>query len=180
MTLKKKILIGGLVIVGLLLLVLGSGIYLSLKKAETPENVVEMTIKGDSMEPSLKAGQKVKVDRDYYKNNPVQRGDIVAFQLKTVKDPLVKRVIALPGDKLEFKQGQILVNGEKIKEEYLFDINYRLSEAELKIIKIPLRYYGRVPQGSLLTLSDNRQRSYDSRRFGFVPKKYIIGKIIKY
>ena len=137
-----------------------------------------MTIRGDSMEPTLKDGQEVLLNIDYYKRNPIKRGDIIAFKFRTIKQPMVKRVIALPKDKVEFKKDGIYVNDRKIKEDYLKDPNYQFTTLELKTILIPLQANNNlVPDNSYLCLSDNRIRKNDSRQWGFLPKDYVIGKV---
>ena len=137
-----------------------------------------MTIRGDSMEPTLKDGQEVLLNIDYYKRNPIKRGDIIAFKFRTIKQPMVKRVIALPKDKVEFKKDGIYVNDRKIKEDYLKDPNYQFTALELKTILIPLQANNNlVPDNSYLCLSDNRIRKNDSRQWGFLPKDYVIGKV---
>lgn len=179
---KKSVLI---IIFIVILVILGFLVYYYFfpKETQLPEEVsqeqkVEMIVRGDSMEPTLKDNQKVKVNLDYYKTHEVERGDVIIFKLKTIEDPMVKRIIALPGDKVEFKDGGLYINGEKLKEDYLKDINYQFSETELKTLLIPLEKYNNiVPGGSYLTLSDNRTRTIDSRKWGFLPKEYVIGKV---
>jgi signal peptidase I len=137
------------------------------------------TMKGASMDPSIPEGEKVLIDGYYYDSNPIERGDIVAFRLKTVEEPLIKRVIALPGDRLEFIEGRIHVNGEEINEAYLSDPGYRLTEQDLSLIMIPLERYGNiVPTGSVFALNDNREVGGDSRKLGFMPISRIMGKVL--
>lgn len=145
------------------------------------ENLLPYTIRGASMEPTLKDGEQVNVDADYYKNHNLSRGDIVAFKLKTQEKPFVKRVVALPGDKLEFgNDGNIYINGKKTEEPYLADKNYHFDPQKTRVLLIPLTQTNNtVPQGTFLAFGDNRRSSFDSGYYGFVPVEYIIGKIAR-
>lgn len=179
MEVKKKILVEVLVVLGLILLVFGGGIYLSLREKKS-ENVVKMAVQGDSMEPTLKAGQEVLVDKDYYKTNALRKGDIVAVAFQTTNTQYVKRVIAVEGDRVEFKGSSLLINGQPLAEEYLKDQDYQIPITELKILQIQLQKYGKIPQGSFLALSDNRSRAHDSRKWGLLSTNQILGKVISY
>lgn len=136
------------------------------------------TIRGTSMEPTLKDGEQVLVDAAYYKSHRLERGDIIAFKLKTQEKPFVKRAIALPGDKLEFgKDGNIYINGGILEEPYLLDKNFHFDSSKLKVLSIPLSQTNNtVPQGTVMVFGDNRRNSFDSENYGFVPTEYIIGK----
>lgn len=125
-------------------------------------------VKGDTMSPSLQ-------DKDYLMVNMINkdfnRGDIVVF--KYPKDPtqfFIKRIIGLPGDKIEIKDGKVLINGNQLDEKYL--------TAGTETI-LPLRGYGKMELGSgeYFLLGDNRDKSLDSRIFGLVDKSLIVGKI---
>ncbi len=139
----------------------------------------QFTIRGVSMEPTLKDGEQVYVDADYYKTHNLTRGDIIAFKFKMQEKPFVKRVIALSGDRVEFgKDGNIYINGEILDESYLSE-NYHFDPSKLKVLLIPLNQTsGTVPEGTVLVLGDNRKNSFDSEDYGFVPIEYILGKII--
>ena len=169
---KKQILL--LIIILVCLFALAVAIYILAPKYQK----APMTIVGNSMEPTLQDGQEVLVNLDYYKTHQVKRNDIVAFKFITVEDPMVKRIIALPGDKLEFKDGAIYVNSKKIEEDYLKDEDYQLSQEELKVLLVPLKANdNRVPNSSYFCLSDNRIEKTDSRKWGFLPADYVIGRV---
>lgn len=167
----------------LFVLVLYGGFGLSVLKYETAvndKNFSLFTIHGNSMEPTLKDGDEVYVDANYYKTHELQRGDIVAFKLKTQEKPFVKRVIALEGDRLEFgKDGNIYINGKILEEPYLLDRNFHFDSSKLKVLSIPLSQTNNtVPQGTVLVLGDSRRSSFDSEDYGFVPIEYVIGKVV--
>lgn len=143
------------------------------------KNLLPYTIRGASMEPTLKDGEQVSVDTNYYKTHNLSRGDIIAFKFKTQEKPFVKRIIALPGDKLEFGQdGNIYINGKILAEPYLLDKNLHFDSSKLKVLSIPLsQTNSTVPEDSVLVLGDNGTNSFDSEDYGFVPVEYIFGKV---
>ena len=87
---------------------------------------------------------------------------------------------ALQNDKIEFRGSEIVINGVPFPEKYLKDPSYQISGNEIKSLQVQLQRYGAVPAGSFLALSDNRPGSRDSRTWGFLSTRNIIGKIIKY
>lgn len=177
MALKKSALIFLLVIV---VFFINSGKYQkTTNNGHVDTAFIQYILRGVSMEPSLKDGEQVYIDQDYYKTHNLSRGDIIAFKLKTQEKPFVKRVIALPGDKVEFgEDGNIYLNGKKLEEPYLPD-NYHFDPSKIRVLLIPLSQTNNtVPEGTFLALGDNRRNSFDSGSYGFVPVEYVIGKII--
>lgn len=143
-----------------------------LVNATTARYVVE----GQSMEPNLHTGQYLIVNRLAYleigsfKFGSVQRGDIVVFDYPgNPSDDYVKRVIGLPGETVTIDQsGQVYINGQPLEEPYL---EHQAGGA----------YRHRsgtwvVPEGSYFVLGDNRDSSSDSRSWGMLERKYIVGK----
>ncbi|MDA8443210.1 MAG: signal peptidase I [Peptococcaceae bacterium] len=122
-------------------------------------------IQFNSMEPTLLPGDRVLVNKLAYRFWAPNRGDVMVFQYP--KDPeriLIKRVIGLEGEKVEIKNNQLLVNDQPIREPYLKERN---------ITPFPVQY---IPQGQILVLGDNRNKSKDSRDWGLLPKQYLLGK----
>jgi signal peptidase I len=126
-----------------------------------------------SMTPTLQIKDRLIIDKWSYRSQNPQRGDIVVFsptetlKQQKFKDPFVFRVIGLPGDKVEVKGGKVYVNAQPLEENYIEEApNYQFGSVT-------------VPPNSYLVLGDNRNKSYDSHYWGFVPRENIIGKAIK-
>lgn len=128
-------------------------------------------IPSSSMEPTLAIDDKLIIEKISYHLREPARGDIVVFNTdgitlleKNFKDAFIKRVIGLPGEKIQVKNGRVYVNGKMLSENY--------------IAQKPEYDYGPtvVPPGHYLVLGDNRNNSYDSHYWGFVPKENIIGR----
>ena len=124
-------------------------------------------IKGRSMVPTFDDGQRVVVLKLF---SDIQRGDIVIFSSQD--DPgkdLIKRVIALPGERIQIRKGIVRINGKVLKEGYLEDKDYGLYDAEID---------EEVGLGQIYVLGDNRDDSHDSRRFGSVSEESLKGKVV--
>jgi len=129
------------------------------------------------MEPTLKDGQEVKADLYYYQFHKIQPGDIVAFKFRPGEEVYVKRAVAVPEDKLQFKDGLLWLNGKELKEDYILDKNYKFSKDELRMVFFD-KEEKEVPADTALVLSDNRAERFDSRQFGVLPFPNIIGKVL--
>lgn len=131
--------------------------------------VVEaMTIPTGSMLPTIQLQDRVVVDKLFYKFSEINRGDIIVFHpLKSVDssgDLWIKRVIGLPGDTVQIKDGKVFINGEALTEPYEMakpDYSYGPSL---------------VPKDSYFVLGDNRNDSLDSHMWGVLPAKNVVGK----
>lgn len=122
-------------------------------------------VQGSSMEPKLHTGERIAVNLFIYHFEKPSRGDILIFKCPadTSKD-YIKRVIAVPGDKVEIKSGTVYLNNQAIAEPYI-------TEKDTD-------NYGpvAVPPGNYFVLGDNRRNSEDSRVWGFVDSSLIKGK----
>jgi signal peptidase I len=118
---------------------------------------------GQSMEPTLHSSQRVVIEKISYRFHGPRRGDIVVIDSPHQKDMLIKRVVALPGETVEVKNGRVYVDGEMLKEDW------------------PIRPGGgnhgprTIPPLHVFVLGDNRGASNDSRSFGPVPIEHIVG-----
>lgn len=122
-------------------------------------------IESISMQPTLYEGDFVIVNRLAYKLGEPGRGDIIVFRYPPdpEREPYIKRVIGLPGEKVKIQDGKVIVNEVLIHESY---------------IKASPAYRGEwiVPDDQLFVLGDNRNNSSDSHSWGMVPIKNVIGK----
>lgn len=124
-------------------------------------------IKGRSMVPTFEDGQRVVVLKLF---SEIERGDIVIFS--TEEDPskdLIKRVVALPGERIQISKGKVRIDGEPLGESYLQDQDFGLYDAGID------EY---VPKGEIYVLGDNRDDSHDSRRFGSISEGSLKGKVV--
>ena len=123
-------------------------------------------VDGYSMEPTLHTGEFIIVNKLAYQFSEEARGDIIVFHYpRNPSQEYIKRVIGLPGDQVEIRNGDVIVNGETLEEDYI-----NASPA----------YVGSwtVPEGRLFVLGDNRNNSSDSHDWGFLPDEYLIGKAV--
>lgn len=121
-------------------------------------------VRGSSMEPSLHNGQYLIVSKVSYLFNEPQRGDIVVFLSPSgTGEDYIKRIIGLPGERVEVRDGAVWINGYRLDEPYLRDGAPYTGSWVLG----PDEYF---------VLGDNRANSNDSHNWGPLPKKNIIGK----
>ncbi len=148
-------------------------------------------IPSPSMYPTLDIDDRVLVSKIAYRFNGPQSGDVIVFdspflselpettiwergvrsflealgvRASTVED-LIKRVIAVGGDRLEIRNNRVLVNGVALDEPYL-EVGYRMRDMA--------PFY--IPYGYLWVMGDNRDNSQDSRRFGAIPVEDVVGR----
>jgi signal peptidase I len=133
-----------------------------------------VVVEGTSMLPVLHDGERLLVNKlVYYKIQSVswghlERGDIIVFWYP--KDPeksYVKRIIGLPGETVEIRNGRIYIDGQELNESYL-DTEHNQTLPTFPPRKVDDHYY--------FVMGDNRDNSSDSRYWGLVPEKYIYGK----
>lgn len=145
----------------------------SVTKENAKEKTETFSFSGKSMSPNLLDGQYWISDKTAYISNNPQRGDVVTF--KDLQDPSkinAKRIVGLPGEDIEIKEGQVYINGQVINEPYLeqgvvtSSVDYPKEGEKLAI-----------PNDQYYILGDNRPYSSDSRIFGNVPKANITGKL---
>lgn len=131
---------------------------------------------GQSMEPNFKNGDYLLVDQITYRLREPQRGEVIVFRYpKDESTYFIKRVIGLPGDRVEIKNGKITVindeypDGLVLKEDYLPQGENTFSRfgEETFVLK----------EGEYFALGDNRQFSYDSREWGVLPARDIVGLV---
>ncbi len=122
--------------------------------------ITPIKVNGDSMNPTLKDGDIMILNRIDYKLNGLNRFDIVV--LKKDGEYLIKRVIGLPGEEIKYKNNKLYINGKYIKENYTRKVSVDIDEV--------------IPEGKYYVLGDNRLNSLDSEEFGPVSGSKILGK----
>lgn len=137
-----------------------------------PSGSMEPTLVG-SLDPFI--ADRVAVNKVIYHFRQPQRFDVVVFRavpaVSVDKKDLIKRLIGLPGDKIELKKGVLYVNDKRVLETHPVNNEYR------DLTSLPATFgpvY--VPKDEFFVMGDNRPDSYDSRYWGFVPKNDLIGQ----
>jgi len=122
-----------------------------------------------SMVPTIQPGDRLFVEKITLHIQGLERGEVIVFEPPVqsgLKDDLIKRLIALPGDTVETKDGKLYINNVAQDEPYLAEpIQYTEKEVT-------------VPEGKIYVMGDNRNRSYDSHEWGFADIKDVKGKAL--
>jgi signal peptidase I len=119
---------------------------------------------GQSMEPTLHSSQRVVIEKVSYLLHGPRRGDIVVINSSDQSEMLIKRVVGLPGESIEVKNGRVFINGELLEETWT--------------LRQGGGHFGpqTIPPLHVFVLGDNRGASNDSRSFGAVPIDDIVGQ----
>ena len=128
--------------------------------------VTPIRVNGPSMLDTLEDKDIMILDEVSFKFKGLKRFDIVV--IKEEKEYLIKRVIGLPGDKIEYKNNKLYVNGKYVEEKFGHKRTNDFTLDELK--------NKTVPKNTYFVLGDNRTNSMDSRIIGFIPRNRIVGK----
>ncbi|MBW4627374.1 MAG: signal peptidase I [Brasilonema octagenarum HA4186-MV1] len=168
----------------ILSIVLALGIRTFVAEARwIPSGSMEPTLHGS---PNQWEADKIIVDKLSYKVSSPKRGDIVVFsptqelQREQYQDAFIKRVIGLPGEKIELRNGKVYINNKLLSEDKYLSPTQRTvvdvctSGPQPSFLSQPVT----IPPNSYLVLGDNRNSSYDSRCWGLVPRENIIGRAI--
>jgi signal peptidase I len=168
--------------------------------AHAAPGVVTFRVPSPAMEPTLHSGDEITVDTHTYRAHNPMGGDIVVFHPPAGADllapvcgdrrqglghaqacgvptrrrsgqELVKRVVALPGDRISIKDGHVIRNGVRERDPYIADCG---GESLCNFRKSVL-----IPRGEYFMLGDNRGASDDSSRWGPVRKSWIVGRMIR-
>ena len=137
--------------------------------------ITPVIVKGTSMEPNLENNQILLLSKISYKLTDIKRFDIVVIQEDN--DYIIKRVIGLPGETLEYQDNKLYINDEEIKDPYAknkttdFDVE---DICEIRNDNCTMI----IPEDKYIVLGDNRKVSADSRTKGLINKNEIIGKVV--
>jgi signal peptidase I len=120
---------------------------------------------GQSMEPNLSPKQRLILDKLSFRLHAPERNDIVVIDLPEMDDMLVKRIVGLPGETIEVRDGVVLLNGQPLPEPFPHDLGHTSMAS---MVLGPLEYF---------VMGDNRDNSNDSRAFGPVHRESIVGRV---
>ena len=126
-------------------------------------------VEGTSMMPGLADQERIFINKYAYRLGSIERGDVVVFRYPG--DPsknYIKRIVGVPGDRIEIVRGEVMVNGNRLQEPYVpaqFRDERSMSEMT-------------VPEDDYFVLGDHRNLSSDSRDFGVVEREAIFGKAV--
>lgn len=141
-------------------------IILIISAASNLACVKPVKIEGSAMLPNYKNGERYLIETSI---ETIKRGDVITFLYpKDQTKWYIKRVIGLPNETIEIKNGKVLINGNELNEPYL-DQNYNQMMPNFALVKIPADHY--------FAMGDNRDNSADSRIWGTVSKDLIQGKL---
>ncbi len=133
------------------------------------------TMSSNAMAPTIEDGDLVFVNRMLLGSTGVKRGNVMMLRVPGEETQVVRRVIALPGETFEFRNGEVYINGTKLKEPYLEALDKEGPAPE----EFAPPNYGPVtlPEMQYFVMGDNRRAARDSRSFGSVTQEAFIGKV---
>ncbi len=126
-------------------------------------------VDGTSMMPGLADHERIFINKFVYRFEAIERGDVVVFRYPG--DPsknYIKRIVGVPGDRIEIFRGAVLVNGNRLAEPYVPE-KFRDERSMSEVV---------VPEGNYFVMGDHRNLSSDSRDFGVVERAAIFGKAV--
>jgi signal peptidase I len=138
-------------------------------------------ISGPSMEATMFQDNRVLVNKLSYRLHDIHRGDVVVFDRVTVDgqvvqhDDLIKRVIALGGEKISIKDCRVFIDGKLLQEPYLNDYDLAQTVIEDRC-RVPMMEEMIIPNNQLFVMGDNRPQSFDSRMFGPIEQNLVVGR----
>ena len=138
--------------------------------------ITPVIVRGDSMYDTLKNNEVLLLSKISYRTGKIKRFDVVVIKDKS-QEYIIKRVIGMPGDNIEYKDDMLYINGKEYNKKFTKDITEDFTLEDIcKINKIDCN--DKIPEDMYLVLGDNRDVSADSRVKGLIEKDKIIGKPI--
>jgi signal peptidase I len=126
-------------------------------------------VEGTSMTPLISDQERIFINKFVYRFEPIARGDVVVFWYPLDRSKsFIKRVVGLPSDTVEIREGRVFVNGKYLPEPYVPPESADMNNFS------PTR----IPKGEYFVMGDHRISSNDSRIFGPVPRNFIYGKAV--
>ncbi|MGH9535553.1 MAG: signal peptidase I [Terriglobales bacterium] len=127
-------------------------------------------VEGYSMMPRVVNNERLVINKFVYHWTSIHRGDVVVFRYPlNPRKSFIKRVIGLPGDRVQIIRGRVYINGRLLLEPYVSS-RYRSSHESFPLVVVPPRHY--------FVLGDHRDASNDSRDWGCLARRYIFGKAV--
>jgi signal peptidase I len=133
------------------------------------------------MEATMFQDDRVLVNKLSYRLHDIHRGDVVVFDRVTVDgqvvqhDDLIKRVIALGGEKISITDCKVFIDGKLLPEPYLNDYDLAQTVIEDRC-RVPMMDEMIIPDNQLFVMGDNRPQSFDSRMFGPIEQNLVVGR----
>ena len=126
-----------------------------------------------SMRPTLIEGDRIMVNKFIYKFREPKRGDVIVFiSPEDKKKDFIKRLVGLPNENIQIANGSIIVNGRPAEESSILKKRHYYNRGDFGVEGQGVA----VPNDAYYVLGDNSISSRDSRYWGFMPKKYLLGK----
>ncbi len=126
-------------------------------------------VEGTSMLPQLEDEQRIFVSKIAYRFESIERGDVIVFRFpENPKRSYIKRIVGLPGDSIEIRNGEVFINGRPYAEPHV-PPHYRDNTSRTPVV---------VAEGAYYVLGDHRNTSNDSRTWGTVSESFITGKAV--
>jgi signal peptidase I len=164
---RHVLLIAVLAFLFVVIVITNPSILINPNNTVEQSSIISFQVTGLSMEPEFIHNEVIEVDKNSYIQSSPKLGDVIAFQFENSKDPIIKRVIATTGDIVKIEDGWLWINQEKKIPSGRFN-NKIWIEGESYTIK----------QDKYFVLSDNSSIGEDSRIWGLVSKKDVIGKVL--
>jgi signal peptidase I len=137
--------------------------------------IAPFKIPSGSMRMTLVEGDRILVNKFIYHFREPRRGDIIVFRFPSEpKRPFIKRLVGLGGDEVEIREGAVLVNGQPLAGYGGFETRSYVNQGQLGGFGQVVH----VPPGEVYVLGDNSASSHDSRFWGFVPRRFLIGQAV--
>ncbi len=166
------------------LFLLGGTFFLLWNDYENPrciEDIITSQVSGRSLEGVVTEGSRVEILKGFYHCNKLHREDLIVYQTEDGRDPLIKIVKGISGDRFFLEKvgesWRIRINGKFLRTSQGEPYQFRGSKAEI-LLKEQERSDGLIPSGYALIFGNIAQGSVDSSRFGLIPLGKIIGKAI--